>query len=122
MGTKIEWSNETWNPWWGCDEIAPECGQYGGGATGYCYAARLASRGMHAFAGGVAARGQWTGQIARNTAKVWHAPFTWRAPQRVFTCSMSDFWHEDVPLAWLDEALDVIERTPKHRVVSHQVV
>jgi protein gp37 len=26
---------------------------------------------------------------------------------------MSDFWHEDVPLPWLDEALDVIDRTPK---------
>jgi protein gp37 len=26
---------------------------------------------------------------------------------------MSDFWHEDVPLQWLDEALDVIDRTPK---------
>jgi protein gp37 len=25
---------------------------------------------------------------------------------------MSDFWHEAVPLAWLDEALAVIERTP----------
>jgi protein gp37 len=25
---------------------------------------------------------------------------------------MSDFWHEGVPLSWLDEALDVIERTP----------
>jgi protein gp37 len=32
---------------------------------------------------------------------------------KVFTCSMSDFWHEDVPLPALDEALDVIEATPK---------
>lgn len=25
---------------------------------------------------------------------------------------MSDLWHEDVPLEWLDRALDVIDRTP----------
>ena len=22
--TKIEWTNRTWNPWWGCAKIAPE--------------------------------------------------------------------------------------------------
>jgi protein gp37 len=108
--TKIEWTDRTWNPWWGCGEIAPECGVHGGG-SGLCYAAVFAGRGLHSVHAGVAAKGQWTGTITRSGVAVWTAPFKWRSG-RIFTCSMSDFWHEDVPLTWLDEALDVIKRTP----------
>ena len=108
--TKIEWTDFTWNPWWGCSEIAPECGVHGGG-TGFCYAAVFAGRGLHAVHAGVAVAGKWTGKITRSSPSVWSQPLKWHAG-RVFTCSMADFWHEAVPLAWLDEALDVIERTP----------
>jgi protein gp37 len=111
--TTIEWTDETWNPWWGCGEIAPECGIHGGG-TGFCYAAVFAGRGLHPIHAGTASGGQWSGKITRSAPPVWAAPQSWRQPRLVFTCSMSDFWHEDVPLAWLDEALDVIERTPLH--------
>jgi len=107
--TKIEWTDFTWNPWWGCSEIAPECGVHGGG-TGFCYAAVFAGRGLHAVHAGVAVAGKWTGKITRSSPSVWSQPLKWHAG-RVFTCSMADFWHEAVPLAWLDEALDVIERT-----------
>ena len=49
MPTAIEWTDEAWNPWWGCNEIAPECGKHApNGETGICYAAFFASRGMHA--------------------------------------------------------------------------
>ena len=111
MPTKIEWTTHTWNPWWGCEEIAPECGKHGGG-TGLCYAALFASRNLHPIHAGTAAKAQWTGKLSRSGNKVWQAPFKW-ATARVFTRSMSDFWHEDVPLGWLDEALDVIECTPQ---------
>ena len=113
MPTAIEWTDETWNPWWGCIEIAPECGKHApNGETGICYAAFFASRGMHAHYRGVAAGGKWTGLIAPAHPKVWNDPFTWRRPRKVFTCSMSDFWHEGVPLEWLDAALDTMEKTP----------
>jgi protein gp37 len=101
---KIEWTDRTWNPWWGCDKIAPECD--------HCYAARFAGRGLHPQFGGVATRGDWTGAIKQTTETAWAAPLMWRKPDRVFTCSMSDFWHEDVPLPWLDRAFDVIQATP----------
>lgn len=109
--TKIEWTDRTWNPWWGCGEIAPECGVHGGG-TGFCYAAVFAGRELHAAHAGTAVAGKWTGKITRSGERVWRDPYKWPAGARVFTCSMSDFWHEDVPLPWLDEALDVIEGTP----------
>jgi len=49
--------------------------------------------------------------ISRSPESVWGGPFKWPAGTFVFTCSMSDFWHEDVPPSWLDAALDVIGRT-----------
>jgi protein gp37 len=105
MSTAIEWTDETWNPWHGCRKIAPECD--------HCYAAIFDSRGLHRAHAGVARDGEWTGKITRSPPSVWRAPFTWRAGKRVFTCSMSDFWHEDVPLPWLKRALDIIEATPQ---------
>lgn len=110
--SKIEWTGKTWNPWWGCNEIAPECGTHApNGSHGLCYAAVFASRGLHKAHAGAAVAGKWTGQISRSGPNVWAAPFKWGA-QFVFTCSMSDFWHEGVPLPWVDEALDVMDRTP----------
>jgi protein gp37 len=106
----IEWTDYTWNPWWGCEKIAPECD--------HCYAASFASRGLHAAHAGVAKNGNWTGNITRSRENVWQAPFAWREG-RVFTCSMSDFFHEDAPLEWLSEALNVIEQTPK---LTYQVL
>jgi protein gp37 len=102
--TTIAWTNHTSNPWWGCNKIAPECDN--------CYAATLASRGLHKVHAGVAAMGDWTGKITRGSPSVLLAPHKWAAGSRVFTCSMSDFWHENVPLEWLDDALAVIEATP----------
>jgi protein gp37 len=103
--TKIEWTDRTWNPWWGCDKIAPECED--------CYAASFASRNMHKVFVGVAKGGDWTGLIIRNTPSVWAQPFKWHKPMLVFTCSIADFWHERVPLPWLGDGLDVIEATPQ---------
>jgi protein gp37 len=103
--------------WWGCDEIAPECGKNAPtGETGICYAALFASRNMQARFRGVAAGGKWTGKLAPASEQVWRQPYRWerRSPGAgVFTCSMSDFWHEGVPLEWQDRALDVMEATPK---------
>ena len=95
--SKIEWTDYTWNPWWGCGKIAPECDN--------CYAASFASRGLQENHASAAAGGDWTGAITRGSANVWRTPFRW-PPSRVFTCSMSDFFHENVPLDWLAEALD----------------
>jgi protein gp37 len=93
MATKIEWTGprgETWNPWHGCDKIARECD--------HCYAAVFDSRGLSPQFAGVAVAGEWTGKIKQASEASWTAPLRWRQPVKVFTCSMSDFWHEDVPL------------------------
>jgi protein gp37 len=121
--TKIEWTTrpggprgKTWNPWVGCDEIAPECGLLAPGNPkpegGGGYAAAGAGRGMHEPHRGTAVKGKWTGVIHRNTPTHRESPRGFRAGTLCFTCSYSDFWHERVPLTWLDEALDMIAATP----------
>ena len=61
---------------------------------------------------GTAISGKWTGLITRGSDAVWAGPDKWnrRKPGSfVFTCSMSDFFHEDVPLPMFAEALNVID-------------
>jgi len=112
-GTKIEWTDFAWNPFGGCSEISPGCGTHAPHRShGLCYAAVFASRELHLQHAGVAKGGQWTGHFTISSEAVWQAPFKWPRGKLVFTCSMSDFWHESVPLDWLAEALDVIGRTP----------
>lgn len=105
MATKIEWCDETWNPFVGCSRIAPECER--------CYAATFASRGLFPNHRAAAQDGEWTGKIARGSTAMRAFPKRLAPGSRVFTSSMTDFWHEKVPLAWLDEALSIIDETPQ---------
>jgi protein gp37 len=69
----------------------------------------FASHELHEVHAGVAKGGEWTGKITKSGETVWKSPFMFPSGSRVFACSMSDFWHEHVPLPWLDAALDVID-------------
>jgi protein gp37 len=80
--TKIEWTDRTWNPWWGCDKSAAECGLPAPGNPmpegGGCYAAIGASRNLHRVHIGVAKNGEWTGLVTRATATHWQSPLGFR--------------------------------------------
>jgi protein gp37 len=98
----IEWTDATWNPVTGCAKISPGCK--------HCYAERLAHR------------LQLMGQANyRNGFKLTlqpqmlDLPFTWRAPRRIFVNSMSDLFHEDVPLEYIRRVFDVMERADWHQ-------
>ncbi|MGH2369611.1 MAG: DUF5131 family protein, partial [Chloroflexota bacterium] len=90
--SSIEWTDATWNPWQGCTKVSPGCA--------HCYMYRDKAR-----------YGQDPTTVRRSTSATFYRPLAWRAPQRVFTCSWSDFFHEDAD-AWRSEAWDVIRRTP----------
>jgi len=84
----IEWTEATWNPITGCTKVSPGCK--------HCYAERLAVR-LHA-----------TGNPRyRNIFKLTlhpdliNEPLRWRKPRMIFTCSMADLFHEEVPLSFL---------------------
>lgn len=107
QGTKIEWADHTWNPWWGCTKVS--VGDKG--ACEFCYAEPLA----HRFGVG------WGSHALRRKAgpKHWALPARWqRMAQRknerpfVFCASMADIFDNQVPAEWRAEAFQVMRDCP----------
>lgn len=91
----IEWTDATWNPVTGCTKVSPGCK--------YCYAERLTKRfGQQQFT-----------DIVLHPDRL-ELPLRWRTPRMIFVNSMSDLFHERVPLAFVDRVFDVIRRAPHH--------
>lgn len=103
--TKIEWTDETWNPVTGCTKVSAGCKN--------CYAERLWPK----VAGAEAKR---TGQPPHKFTDVrchperLDAPLHWRKLRRVFVNSMSDLFHEAVPNEFLDQVFAVMALCPGH--------
>ena len=79
-------------------------------------AARLAAMGSKKYRGLTRKSGGryvWTGTI-RCDEKALHAPLMWRKPRRIFVNSMSDLFHESVPVAFIRKVWSVMEETPRH--------
>lgn len=91
--TAIEWTDATWNPWYGCSKVSPGCA--------HCYMFRDQTR-----------YGRDPEIVTRSKTK-FTEPLRWKEGRRVFTCSWSDWFHESAD-AWRDEAWDIIRRTPQH--------
>jgi protein gp37 len=100
--SSIEWTELTWNPVTGCTKISPGCK--------HCYAERMALR--------LKAMGQQNyvnGFDLTLHDRVLELPFKWKRPQTIFVNSMSDLFHEDVPVGFVLEAFDVMRRANWHR-------
>jgi protein gp37 len=99
--SSIEWTELTWNPVTGCTKISPGCK--------HCYAERMALR--------LKAMGQQNyvnGFDLTLHARVLELPLKWKNPQMIFVNSMSDLFHEDVPVSFVLEAFDVMRRANWH--------
>jgi protein gp37 len=117
-GTKIEWTDATWNPIVGCSVISPGCTN--------CYAMTMASRieAMDAGLGRVSHyagttkkvndRAVWTGRIGIAPDHILTLPLRWRRGRRIFVNSMSDLFHEDVPDTIIDHVFAVMALSPQH--------
>ena len=46
------------------------------------------------------------------------APKTWSKPRRVFVNSMSDLFHDDVPIEFIAQVWHVMKETPGTRIKS----
>jgi protein gp37 len=107
-GTSIEWTDATWNPTTGCQKVSPGCD--------HCYAATLAKR-LKAMGN---PRYQNDGPdgpgfgLALHPDKV-DEPRRWRTPRRVFVNSMSDLFHVDVPVAFLERVFETMASCPQHQ-------
>lgn len=117
MATKIEWANETLNPFFGCTKVSPGCVE--------CYAEKMAFRIGHIEQAALGDRPlryckvinfgtkQWNGNVDINEL-VLNKPFRWKQPRMIFVNSMSDTFHEKIPFEWIDKIIDVIRWTPQH--------
>lgn len=99
--SKIEWTEQTWNPTTGCAKISPGCK--------HCYAEVMARR-LHAMG----ASGYEGGFKLKLHPKRVAQPLERRRPTLYFVNSMSDLFHRDIPDRFLDEVFAVIEETPQH--------
>jgi protein gp37 len=110
--SSIEWTDATWNPVAGCTVITAGCTN--------CYAmrmaARLAAMGSEKYRGLTRKSGRryvWTGTI-RCDEKALNAPRMWHKPRRIFVNSMSDLFHESVPVPFIQKVWHVMQETPRH--------
>lgn len=105
----IEWTDHTFNPWWGCARVSPACD--------FCYAATLA----HRVAPG---EDYWTvnGPRRQFGDKHWNEPLRWQAAAekagtnpRVFCASMADVFDKNAPQDARPRLWELIRRTPRLR-------
>jgi protein gp37 len=97
--SKIEWTDATWNPWWGCTKVSPACTN--------CYAETLANRFYN---------GLWRGQ--RRRMQDWNVPakVDRRGARegrrlRLFVASMADIFDDHPAVAeWRSEALRLLAK------------
>src|SRR5512142_2951283 len=103
--SSIEWTQSTWNPVVGCTKVSAGCK--------HCYAERMAHR-LACIARAAREQGADPGRAANylhviNDRGCWNNkvyldygalddPLEWRLPRTIFVNSMSDLFHEDVPL------------------------
>ncbi len=99
--SSIEWTNMTWNPVTGCTKVSQGCKN--------CYAARMAVR-LKAMG---AAR-YADGFNLTLHADLVDAPRQWRKPRLVFVNSMSDLFHEKVPLEFIRSVFKTMNECPDH--------
>jgi protein gp37 len=100
--SRIEWTEQTWNPTIGCTKVSPGCK--------HCYAETLAKR-LQAM--GVDAYRQ--GFRLKLLPDRLDEPRLRKKPTIYFVNSMSDLFHERIPDAFLDAVMAVITDTPQHR-------
>ncbi len=102
QGSGIEWTESTWNPVTGCTKVSPGCK--------HCYAERMAER--------LQAMGQGNYRNGFRLTLQPHMlelPLRWKKPQTIFVNSMSDLFHTDVPLDYIQRVFDVMRRAHWHR-------
>lgn len=99
--TSIEWTEMTWNPTTGCNKISAGCK--------FCYAEimskRLQAMGIEKYKDAFALR------LHPDALKI---PYTWKSPKIVFVNSMSDMFHKDVPLEYIQRVFEVMNDNPQH--------
>ncbi|MCK6473827.1 MAG: phage Gp37/Gp68 family protein [Planctomycetes bacterium] len=101
QNSSIEWTEATWNPVTGCTKISAGCK--------FCYAEKMAMRllsmGVHQYRNGFELTLQ---------PEALDLPRRWRKPRTIFVNSMSDLFHDGVPLSYIRKVFEVMNDCPQH--------
>lgn len=99
--SSIEWTEMTWNPTTGCNKLSAGCK--------FCYAEvmsrRLQAMGVEKY------KDNFKLRIHESELDT---PYTWKKPKVVFVNSMSDLFHKDVPVAFIQRVFAVMKDNPQH--------
>lgn len=103
--SKIEWTDHSWNPWFGCTKVGPPCDN--------CYAEALMDVRL-----GKVTWGPGEDRVRTSPAN-WNLPFKWDRmaaaagrPATVFCLSLGDIWDNEVDPLWRHQAFDTMRATP----------
>lgn len=99
--SRIEWTEVTWNPVTGCTPVSLGCV--------HCYAERMAHR-LQAM--GV--RHYRNGFRVTIHEDALETPLAWKKPRVVFVNSMSDLFHEEIPLGFIRQTFEVMRQARQH--------
>ena len=99
--SNIEWTQSTWNPITGCNKVSPGCKN--------CYAERMSKRlksmGLSKY------RNEFEITLHEDVLEM---PLSWSKPRLIFVNSMSDLFHEQVPLEFINAVFDVMNKAHWH--------
>jgi len=99
--SKIEWTEVTWNPTTGCNKVSAGCKN--------CYAEsfskRLKGMGIDKYKNGF--------KLTLHP-DVLDFPKKLRKPHKIFVNSMSDLFHEKIPLEFIQKVFKVMSDCPQH--------
>ena len=99
--SKIEWTESTWNPVTGCNKISPGCKN--------CYAERMAKR--LKLMGPERYMNEFKLTLHED---VIDEPLNWKKPKTIFVNSMSDLFHERIPLEFIQKVFNVMVKAEWH--------
>lgn len=92
--SKIEWCERVYNPVTGCTKISPGCQN--------CYAERMSKR----LAGRCGYPADEPFRVTLQPNRI-DEPLHWKKPSKIFVCSMSDLFHDDVPFEYIAKVWEV---------------
>ena len=99
--TKIEWTEMTWNPTTGCNKVSAGCK--------FCYAEVMAKR-----LKGMGVKKYENGFKLTLHEDSLNDPYSWKKPRLIFVNSMSDLFHENIPLSFIQKIFYVMNDNPHH--------
>ena len=99
--SSIEWTEATWNPVTGCTKVSDGCT--------HCYAERMSFR-LQAMG-----KPQYADAFKLTIhPETLGLPSSWKSPKLIFVNSMSDLFHQDIPLAFIQQVFATMNECARH--------